>query len=159
MAKYLTSQVFSLYNEDMKNISVTGRNNFPPLLHLVYILQQTSDETLAKEVGVGLSQARIMSVLHSSVPRSQRTVASSLSQTEANVSRQLRQMKNHGLVGVTKNKKDTRQRDVVLTRKGAAKYQKAEKILKRQQADFLKLLSNSEVKAFESAARNLGAQL
>ena len=143
----------------MKNISLTNKSNFPPLLHLVYILQQASDEVLAKEVGVGLSQARIMSVLHSSVPRSQRVVAGQLSQTEANVSRQLRDMKKHGLVGISKNKKDSRQRDVVLTRKGAAKYQRAEKVLKRQQSDFLRLLSNSEVKAFEAAAKNLGAQL
>ena len=105
----------------MKNINIIGKNNFPPLLHLVYILQQASDEILANEVGVGLSQARIMSVLHTGVPRSQRVVARILSQTEANVSRQLRDMKKRGLVGISKNKKDPRQRDVVLTRKGSAK--------------------------------------
>ena len=134
------------------------KSKFPPLLHLTYILQQVSDEVLAHEAGVGLSQARIMSVLHLSVPRSQRAVAGSLSQTEANVSRQLRQMKKQGLVSITRNKKDTRQRDVMLTGKGAKKYARAEKILKNQQSQFLKLLSGSELKAFESAARNLSVQ-
>lgn len=135
-----------------------AKNQFPPLLHLTFILQQVSDEILLKEVGVGLSQARIMSVLHSAVPYSQSTVARRLSQTEANVSRQLRDMKRQGLVSITKNKKDGRQRDVTLTSKGSSKYQAAEKHLKNQQSRLLKLLSGNELKAFESAARNLSVQ-
>lgn len=143
----------------MKQKDLSGKTNFPPLLHLTYVLQHVSDETLGRDVGVGLSQARIMSVLHLSAPRSQRVVASNLSQTEANVSRQLQSMKRQGLVSVRKNKKDARQRDVVLTSKGARKYKAAQKVLKHQQSNFLRLLSSSEVKAFEAAARNLGAQL
>lgn len=135
-----------------------SKQSFPPLLHLTYILQQVSDEILLDEIGVGLSQARLMSVLHSSVPRSQRSIAVFLSQTEANVSRQLRAMKSAGLVSISKNKKDSRQRDVLLTRSGAAKYAKAEKVLINQQTKFLKLLSGSELKAFERAAHNLGVQ-
>jgi len=134
------------------------KTSFPPLLHLSFILQQVSDELLLDEVGVGLSQARIMSVLHLAVPRSQRAVAGQLSQTEANVSRQLRDMKKLGLVGITKNKKDGRQKDVTLTSKGSRTYQKAEKVLKSQQGKFLRLLSGSEVKAFERAAHNLSVQ-
>lgn len=143
----------------MKTIGISKKDNFPPLLRLSYNLQQLSDETLLREVKVGLSQARIMSALHLSAPRSQRAVASVLSQTEANVSRQLQTMKRQGLVRITKNKKDSRQRDVLLTPKGNRKYQTAVKLLTKQQSNFLKLLSNSEVKAFEAAARNLGAQL
>src|SRR3990167_3147355 len=134
------------------------KNKFPPLLHLTFILQQVSDDLLTKKVGVGLSQTRIMSVLHSSVPRSQRLVASRLGQTEANVSRQLRDMKKHGLVSIAKNKKDGRQKDVTLTSKGTKTYQNAEKILKTQQSNLLRLLSGSEVKAFERAAHNLNVQ-
>lgn len=135
------------------------RSSFPPLLHLSYILQQVSDELLLDKAGVGLSQARIMSVLHQSAPTSQRSVAVSLGQTESNVSRQLRQMKKQGLVKVTKTKKDGRQRDVVLTKKGHNSYQKAEKLLKNQQGQFLRLLGRSEVKAFEKAAHNLSKSL
>lgn len=123
-----------------------------------YILQQLSDELLLDSVGVGLSQARIMSVLHQSVPKSQRAIAVYLSQTEANVSRQLRTMKRQELVSISKNKKDSRQRDVLLTSTGARKYAHAEKLLKTQQAQYLKLLSSSELKAFERAAHNLSSQ-
>lgn len=135
------------------------KTNFPPLLHLSYILQQVSDELLLDKAGVGLSQARIMSVLHQSVPYSQRSVAVSLTQTEANVSRQLRQMKRQGLVKITRAKKDARQRDVILTKKGRGAYQKAEKLLKKQQSQFLRLLASSEVKAFERATHNLSKSL
>lgn len=135
------------------------KSNFPPLLHLSYILQQVSDELLLDKTRVGLSQARIMSALHQNLPVSQRTVAVSLTQTEANVSRQLRQMKKQGLVKITKAKKDARQRDVVLTKKGHSAYQKAEKLLKKQQSQFLRLLASSEVKAFEHATHNLSKSL
>jgi DNA-binding MarR family transcriptional regulator len=142
----------------MDNSPLSSKQTFPPLLHLSYILQQLSDELLLDSVGVGLSQARIMSVLHQSIPRSQRAVATYLSQTEANVSRQLKIMKRQGLVSITKNKKDSRRRDVMLTATGARKYAQAEKLLKSQQSKFLKLLSTNELKAFERAAQNLGAQ-
>ncbi|HEY5550147.1 MAG TPA: MarR family winged helix-turn-helix transcriptional regulator [Candidatus Saccharimonadales bacterium] len=135
------------------------KSTFPPLLHLSYILQQVSDELLIDKAGVGLSQARIMSVLHQSVPYSQRSVAVSLAQTEANASRQLRQMKRQGLVKITKTKKDGRQRDVILTKKGHNAYKKAEKLLKRQQNEFMRLLASSEVKAFERATHNLSKSL
>jgi DNA-binding MarR family transcriptional regulator len=137
----------------------TAKSNFPPLLHLSYILQQSSDELLLSEAGVGLSQARIMSVLHRSAARSQRSVATELAQTEANVSRQLRQMKKQGLVNIKPSKNDARQREVVLTAKGSSVYQIAEKLLKKQQSQFLRLLAQNEVKAFEKATHNLSKTL
>lgn len=132
-----------------------AKSNFPPLLHLSYVLQQTADEVLEQEIGVGLSAARIMSTLDRSKPASQRDIASQLRQTEANVSRQLHNMKKAGLVSITRNKKDSRQRDVTLTAKGASHYQKAEKLLKRQQSRFLKILNTGEAKALEQAAQKL----
>lgn len=139
----------------MRNSTSSKKSNFPPLLHLSYVLQQTADEMLEQETGVGLSAARIMSVLDKSKPVSQRNIAVQLRQTESNVSRQLHNMKKTGLVGISRNKKDSRQRDVTLTAKGAGQYQKAEKLLKRQQARFLKILNSSESKAFEQAAQKL----
>ncbi|HET6863944.1 MAG TPA: MarR family transcriptional regulator [Candidatus Saccharimonadales bacterium] len=132
-----------------------AKSNFPPLLHLSYVLQQSADEILELETGVGLSAARIMSVLDKSKPASQRDVAVQLRQTEANVSRQLHNMKKAGLVNIARNKKDSRQRDVTLTSKGAGHYQQAEKLLKRQQARFLKILNTGESKILEQAARKL----
>jgi|SRR6266404_4539405 len=132
-----------------------AKSKFPPLLHLSYVLQHQSDELLEREAGVGLSAARIMSVLNKSAPTSQRVVAAELRQTEANVSRQLQSMKKQGLVSIIRNKKDSRQRDVTLTSKGAKKYQDAEKLLKKQQRQLLNILNAGEAAAFETAAQKL----
>jgi len=131
------------------------KSSFSPLLHLTYVLQQLSDDQLLAKAGVGLSQTRIMSVLNSSVPHSQRAIAHLLQQTEANVSRQLKVMHGHGLVSIVKNKKDNRLRDVKLTAKGKNKYQLAIKVLTAQQSELLKLLDKKELQAFERATRNL----
>lgn len=132
-----------------------AKSNFPPLLHLSYVLQQVSDEMLEKETGIGLSAARIMSVLDKSKASSQREVAVELRQTEANVSRQLHNMKTAGLVSISRNKKDSRQRDVTLTSKGERHYQQAEKLLKKEQSKVLRMLSAGEAKILEQAAQKL----
>lgn len=139
----------------MSTILRAKKSKFPPLLHLTYILQQSSDEFLLREAGVSLSQTRIMSGLDLTTVCSQRYLASSLRQTEANISRQLQVMKEQGLVSITKNKKDARQRDVKLTRKGAGKYDKAEKVLGRLQKTWYKQLDQSEDAAFEVLSKSI----
>jgi DNA-binding MarR family transcriptional regulator len=129
-----------------------------PLHHLVFVLQHLSDELLLEEVGVSLSHVRIMGALDSKVPCSQSSIASKLHQTEANVSRQLLVMLKQGLVKNTKNKKDSRQRDVTLSAKGARKYQQAEKNLQKQLTSIYKKFSKTEKRDFEdSIAKIIGA--
>jgi len=132
-----------------------AKSKFPPLLHLSYVLQQSAEEILEREAGVGLSAARIMSVLGQTAPTSQRDIAVELRQTEANVSRQLHSMKKHGLVNISRNKRDSRQRDVTLSAKGAKKYQDVQKILKKQQKQFLNILNSGEAEILEFAAQKL----
>jgi DNA-binding MarR family transcriptional regulator len=139
----------------MRSNTGTRKSTFPPLLHLSYVLQHSAEEMLEAEAGVGLSATRIMSVLAKSSPASQRLIAMELRQTEANVSRQLQSMKKQNLVNITRNKKDSRQRDVSLTSKGSRKYQEASKILKKQQKQFLRILNAGESAAFEIAAQKL----
>lgn len=139
----------------MRNIRSPKKSTFPSLLSLSYVLQHSAEEMLESEAGVGLSAARIMSALDRSKPTAQRAVAAELRQTEANVSRQLQSMKSQGLVSIARNKKDSRQRDVTLTAKGSKKNQDANKILKKQQKQFLRILNASESAAIESAAQKL----
>lgn len=132
-----------------------AKSTFPPLLQLSFVLQQQAEEALVNEAGVGLSAARIMGVLKNNSPASQRLVAVELRQTEANVSRQLQAMKKQGLVNITKNKKDSRQRDVALTAKGSRKYQDAFKVLKKQQSRFVRILNDSDSDALALMAKKL----
>lgn len=127
-----------------------------PLHQLAFILQQLADELLLSKVGVGLSHTRIMGSLSKSSTKSQRVIAVELRQTEANISRQLQAMKNDGLVNISKNKKDGRQRDVTLTVKGLRKKQQAENLLADQQTELLNLLvGKSEVKEFITTTERL----
>jgi len=137
----------------MKNDSSTPKSKFPPLLHFTYNLQHLAEELLLAETGVGLSQARIMSGLSKSAASSQSQLALELNQTESNISRQLKVMKKRGLVNISKNKKDGRQRDVTLTSNGHGIYAKAEKVLKSQQNKFLKTLNKGEADILEYAAQ------
>jgi len=138
-------------NKDLPSL----KSKFPPLLHLTYVLQQSSDELLLSEVGTSLSHARIMSGLSAVVTRSQHQLALELRQTEANISRQLQVMKRAGLVNIAKNKKDGRQRDVKLSAKGARKYAKAEALLKKQQKHFQKILNSYEGQAITDFSKLL----
>jgi DNA-binding MarR family transcriptional regulator len=128
-----------------------------PLHHLMFILQQLSDELLNKEVGVSLSHVRIMGALEALVPRSQRVVASKLHQTEANISRQMRVMADQGLVKIAPNKKDHRQRDVTLSTKGVRKYEQAEKLLKKQEAQFLRAVNSRGKDSLENSFERLAS--
>ena len=138
----------------MKKDLHVPKSKFPSLLHFAYILQQLSDELLLREVKVSLSHVRIMSALGPN-PVSQRMVAMSLRQTEANVSRQLLAMRSEGLVSITKNKQDGRQRDIKLTAKGQRKYKSAESLLRKQQRKFQKLLDAYEGKALWDFSESL----
>lgn len=125
------------------------------LLSLVWKLQQAAEEVLQAKSGIGLSQARILAALDKSVPYSQRRVAVELGQTEANISRQLRAMKKQGLVTITWNKKDRRQRDVSLTPKGYRTYVKAEQVLRHHEKGLLSTMSRSEARDFQDKALQL----
>jgi|GEM_PF-1896401 len=122
-----------------------------PLHYLMFILQQSSDELLQGEIGVSLSHVRIMGALDYQVPSSQKAIATQLRQTEANVSRQLLAMVRAGFVKVSKNKEDSRQRDVTLTAKGQRRYEGAEKTLKAQLNSLYKGLNKEEKRSLEDS--------
>jgi DNA-binding MarR family transcriptional regulator len=128
----------------------------PTALHqLTFVLQHLADELLSGEAGIGLSQVRILSVLHSSTPHSQLQMARALYQTESNVSRQLKEMKKQGLVNVKRNKKDARQRDVTLTTKGARKAEQGKRLLAAQHKDLLRLMDSAQAKNFDRGIEHL----
>ena len=136
----------------------TKRGPYSPLtsLHrLEFILQQKSDTLLRNSLGVGFGQVQIMQAMHRSVPMSQRTIASKLYQTEANVSRQLQTLKKKGLVGITRNSKDKRLREAELTAKGKKAFEKAEKILAVQHNELLKMMDDRDIKALDRAVSHL----
>lgn len=114
----------------------------------MFVLQQMSNELLLAEAGVGLSQTLIMSGLSKTMPSNQRALAARLRQTEANISRQLHVMRRQGLVSIKQDRKDKRQKVVLLTTKGANRYTKACNLLDKQQKEILKLIAATEARVF-----------
>jgi DNA-binding MarR family transcriptional regulator len=132
-----------------------GESKLTPLLSLSWKLQQSAEDLLQAQCGVGLSHVRIMAALDKSVTRSQSYVAHVLGQTEANVSRQLKAMKKEGLVSITKNKKDKRQRDVSLTPKGYRTFTKADQIVTHHEKGLLSTMSRSDSRDFQDKVSSL----
>jgi DNA-binding MarR family transcriptional regulator len=143
----------------MMNAKTDSKYSPTALHYLLFILQQKTDELLQGEVGVSLSHVRILGALDYNVPCSQKSIASQLQQTEANVSRQLLTMNRQGLVKVLKNKDDSRARDVTLTAKGKRRYEAAEGALKRQLTSIYKGLSKQEKKDFEDSINKITSSL
>lgn len=74
-------------------------NNLNYLLHhLAAVLGKQSDQILQEQLGIGLSQYKILMVLEWNPRVQQRVIADSLGQTEASVSRQIKVLKSKGLL-------------------------------------------------------------
>ena len=74
-------------------------NNFSYLLsHLAAVMGKQSDQALREQLGIGLSQYRILMVLEWNPRVQQKAIADSLGQTEASISRQIKLLKTKGLL-------------------------------------------------------------
>jgi DNA-binding MarR family transcriptional regulator len=74
-------------------------NNLSYLLqHLAAVIGRQTDQVLQEQLGIGLSQFKILMVLEWNPRVQQRTIASSLGQTEASISRQVKLLKNKKLL-------------------------------------------------------------
>jgi len=70
-------------------------NNLSYLLHhLSAVINKQLDQTLKEQLGIGLSQYKILMVLEWNPRLQQRAIAESLGQTEASVSRQIKVLRD-----------------------------------------------------------------
>jgi DNA-binding MarR family transcriptional regulator len=74
-------------------------NNLNYLLtHLAAVISKQSDQVLQEQLGIGLSQYKILMVLEWNPRVQQKAIADSLGQTEASVSRQISLLKEKSLL-------------------------------------------------------------
>ena len=66
--------------------------------HLAEVLAKQYDQVLQEQLGIGLSQYKLLMVLEWNPRVQQQTIASSLGQTEAGISRQVKLLKSKGLL-------------------------------------------------------------
>jgi DNA-binding MarR family transcriptional regulator len=78
---------------------MTKTNNLTYLIHhLASVLTKQSDQLLKEQLGIGFSQYRILMALEWNPRIQQSVIASNLGQTEASISRQIKLLKNKGLL-------------------------------------------------------------
>jgi DNA-binding MarR family transcriptional regulator len=66
--------------------------------HLAAVMGKQSDQVLQEQLGIGLSQFKILMVLEWNPRVQQKAIADSLGQTEASISRQIKLLKGKGLL-------------------------------------------------------------
>jgi DNA-binding MarR family transcriptional regulator len=81
------------------------------LQHLAAVMGRQSDQVLQEQLGIGLSQFKILMVLEWNPRVQQRAIADSLGQTEAGISRQIKLLKSKKLL-VTKPDPQNRRRHI-----------------------------------------------
>lgn len=99
--------------------SASSASNLAHLLHhLAFNLDHQSDQILLEQLGVGFAQFKILMSLQVNPAAGQKELAHSLSQTEASVSRQLKLLRNKGIVMSRINPNNKRQHYTLITTKG-----------------------------------------
>jgi len=81
------------------------------LQHLSEVLSKQYDQVLQEQLGIGISQYKLLLVMEWNPRVQQNTIATSLGQTEASVSRQIKLLKEKGLL-VTKHDPSNRRKHI-----------------------------------------------
>lgn len=107
-------------------------NNLSYLLHHVStVLDRQVDQVLQQELGIGLSQFKILMVLEWNPRVKQRSIAASLGQTEASVSRQIKLLRSKALLEAKTDPQNRRKHITAPTPKGMQLTEAATAILRR----------------------------
>jgi DNA-binding MarR family transcriptional regulator len=116
-------------------------NNIGYLLQrLAFCLNRQNDHILQEQLGIGFSQFKILMILQWRPSVQQKQIADNLSQTEASISRQIKLLKEEGLLVTEINPQNKREHITKPTQKGMELTQRALEILNRHhQPMFAKL--------------------
>jgi DNA-binding MarR family transcriptional regulator len=107
-------------------------NNLVYLIqHLAAILGKQSEQVLQEQLGLGLSQFKILMVLEWDPRVSQKHIADSLGQTEASISRQIKLLTNKGLLVSRRDPHNRRKHITAPTTLGMQVTEAASNIIRR----------------------------
>jgi DNA-binding MarR family transcriptional regulator len=98
------------------------------------LLLKQSDQALQEQLGIGMSQFRILKIVQASPRLLQRHIADSLGQTEASVSRQVKLLHSRQLLTTRINPQNRREHITTLTPKGYQVTEAAAEVLRHSQA-------------------------
>ncbi|HSW36763.1 MAG TPA: MarR family transcriptional regulator [Candidatus Saccharimonadales bacterium] len=120
--------------------------------HLAAVLGHQTDQVLLEQLGIGLSQFKILWVLQWNPRVEQRFIAESLGQTEASISRQIKLLQESGFLDSRRDPNNKRKHLTAATLKGTKVTEAAVSIMRRNFAPMLEELSD---KQFEQLMESL----
>jgi len=107
-------------------------NNLSYLIeHLSSVISKQADQTLQEQLGIGFSQFKILMVLEWNPRVQQRTIALSLGQTEASISRQIKLLEGKGLISARADPQNRRKHTITPTTLGMQVTEAASAIMRR----------------------------
>jgi DNA-binding MarR family transcriptional regulator len=111
---------------------------------LAFCLSRQSDQVLQEQLGIGMSQFKILMVLgwHSNLQ--QRQIAENLGQTEASISRQIKLLKEKGLLVTEISPQNRREHITHPTAKGQRVCEKAIEVLNAYHAPMFARLGDKQ---------------
>lgn len=131
-------------------------NNLTYLIqHLSAVIGKQLDHTLQEQLQVGYSQYRILLMLEWNPQVQQQSLATSLGQTEASISRQLKLMKTKGLVAVRSDVNNKRKHITALTPKGMQITEAATAVIRRTFGPELAAMSEDQLTLMIAALNRL----
>jgi DNA-binding MarR family transcriptional regulator len=111
---------------------------------LAALLYKTSDRVLQEQLGIGMSQFKILGTVQNNQRLLQRHIATILNQTEASISRQIKLLHQRQLLVTQVNPKDHREHITVLTPNGRQVINAATEVLEAFQGQFMSGLSDKQ---------------
>ena len=110
------------------------------LQHTAGLLAKQNEQVLQEQLGIGMSQFKILRVLQTKASTTQRDIALTLAQTEASISRQVKLMLDDGLLSSNVSATNRREHVVVPTAKGVKMTESALEILYKYNQPTFELL-------------------
>ena len=99
--------------------------------HLAAVIGKQSDQVLLEQLGIGISQYKILMVLEWNPRVQQKTIANSLGQTEASISRQIKLLQAKGLLSARPDPQNRRKHITAPTTLGMQVTEAATAIMRR----------------------------
>jgi len=127
--------------------------------HVATLLARQSDQVLQEQLGIGLSQFKILRTLQHNSRIQQRQIADLLGQTEASISRQIKLLKSKQMISTNVNPANRREHLTTLLPQGVAVLEAAAKVLEQYHAPTLNVLSNRELVTLHGLLARLHDQM
>ena len=112
--------------------------------HVAGTMSQQANQILQEQLGIGMAQFKILSILQQTPQARQRTLAGHLGQTEASISRQIKLLTDKGMLAARINPKNRREHQLLLTPKGAKLLLVATDLLQQYQAPLFGQLNDKQ---------------